>query len=167
MNIRKSKITDINEIMTLIHQAQKYFKETGIDQWQDGYPQETNIHDDIKKSCSYVLEDEKIIGTMYFAIEDDPSYFIIKGQWLTQNQPYAVIHRIVVDENHKGQNLAKKLLDYAINECQKNHIHSIRIDTHHDNLSMQRFLTKNDFHACGEITLESGALRIGFEKIIE
>ncbi len=167
MNIRKSKITDINEIMTLIRQAQKYFKETGIDQWQDGYPQEANIHDDIKKSCSYVLEDEKIIGTMYFAIEDDPSYFFIKGQWLTKNQPYAVIHRIVVDENHKGQNLAKKLLDYTINECQKKHIHSIRIDTHHDNLSMRHFLTKNDFHACGEITLESGALRIGFEKIIE
>ena len=43
MNIRKSKESDINEIMRLIHQAQKYFKNNGIDQWQDNYPQDIHI----------------------------------------------------------------------------------------------------------------------------
>lgn len=78
-----------------------------------------------------------------------------------------MIHRIVVDEAYKGQNIAHQLLEYAIHECQHNHIHSIRIDTHKDNLSMQRFLTKHSFEVCGEITLLSGARRIGFEKICE
>lgn len=166
MNIRKSEVKDIDCIMNLVHQAQDYFRQTGIDQWQDGYPQRENIRADIMKQCSYVLDNQQIIGTMYFAIEDDPAYHIIQGQWLTQDQPYAVIHRIVVDQNVKGQGLAKRLLDYAVEICQSQNIQSIRIDTHHDNLSMQRFLTKNDFHACGEITLASGALRIGFEKLL-
>lgn len=167
MEIRKSSLDDVKDIMTLIHQAQSYFKKAGIDQWQDGYPQADDIIQDINQGKSYVIEDTKIIGTMYFAIEDEPTYHIIDGAWKTANQPYAVIHRIVVDENHKSQNIAHQLLEYAIHECQQNHIHSIRIDTHEDNLSMQRFLQKHGFHQCGEITLLSGDLRIGFEKILE
>ena len=167
MEIRKSSLDDVKDIMTLIHQAQSYFKKAGIDQSQDGYPQADDIIQDINQGKSYVIEDTKIIGTMYFAIEDEPTYHIIDGAWKTANQPYAVIHRIVVDENHKGQNIAHQLLEYAIHECQQNHIHSIRIDTHEDNLSMQRFLTKHGFEACGQITLLSGASRIGFEKILE
>lgn len=166
MEIRKSTQKDIKAIMRLVHQAQTYFKNSGIDQWQDGYPKDENILNDIQKGNSYVLVDTDIIGTMYFALEEDPCYKTIDGSWLT-NQPYAVIHRIVVDEAYKGQSLAKKLLDYGIHICQENHIKSIRIDTHHDNQSMQRFLSKNGFKRCGGITLLSGAPRIGFEKIIE
>lgn len=165
MNIRKSKKSDINEIMRLIHQAQKYFKNNGIDQWQDNYPQDIHILEDILQEKSYVLDNDHIVGTMYFAIENEPTYNSIDGQWLQDNS-YGVIHRIVVDESYKGQNLAKRLLDYAIEECLSHQIYSIRIDTHHDNLSMQRFLKKNGFIACGKITLESGAPRIGFEKIL-
>lgn len=167
MKIRKSNKDDVNYIMNLIHQAQDYFKKSGIDQWQDGYPLIANILDDIQKKHSYVLEECQIIGTMYFAIESDPNYNVIEGEWKTQQQPYAVIHRIVVDQNYKGQNYASHLLQYAVYQCIENHIQSIRIDTHEDNLSMQRFLLKNGFVKCGKITLESGAPRIGFEKIIE
>lgn len=166
MEIRKSNTHDIQSIMHLIQQAQNYFKNAGIDQWQDGYPNEQNILIDIEKNSSYVLVNPNVIATMYFAIEDDPNYHMINGQWLTSQQPYAVIHRIVVDENYKGQNLAKVLLDYVIEDCQKNNVQSIRIDTHHDNQSMQRFLIKNGFELCGHITLESGAPRIAFEKLL-
>lgn len=167
MKIRKSNRNDVNQIMKLIRQAQTYFKNAGIDQWQDGYPCTDNILNDISQAHSYVLENQQIIGTMYFAIEDDPNYNHIVGEWKTHQQPYAVIHRIVVDENYKGQNIAGKLLKHAVEQCLYQHIQSIRIDTHEDNLSMQRFLLKNGFIKCGEITLESGAPRIAFEKIIE
>lgn len=166
MKIRKSTQKDVLSIMTLVHQAQAYFKTNGIDQWQDGYPQMQNIEDDIQRQKSYVLEDQKILGTMYFAIEDDPHYDSIQGRWLTHQQKYAVIHRIVVDENVKGQRLANQLLEFAIDKCNQAKIQSIRIDTHKDNLSMQRFLLRNGFKECGIVTLESGALRIGFEKIM-
>lgn len=164
MEIRKSNETDVQAIMKLVHQAQNYFKNAHIDQWQDGYPNEETILSDIKRKKSYVLVDKEIIGTMYFAIEDDPCYGVIDGSWLTAQQPYAVIHRIVVDESVKGNNIALHLLEFAKQECIKFNIASIRIDTHADNLSMQRFLLKHQFKKCGQITLESGAPRIGFEK---
>ena len=44
--------------------------------------------------------------------------------------------------------------------------HSVRMDTHNDNLSMQKFLTKYGFKHCGTITLANGALRRAYEKRI-
>ena len=166
MKIQLSKEENIPEIMCLIHQAQAYFKREGIDQWQDGYPNEETILQDIHKNSSYILIDENhVIGTMYFAFETEPTYAQIDGHWLT-NQPYAVIHRIVVDERVKGKSLAKQLLDFAITRCKEQEVCSIRIDTHQDNQSMQKFLKKNGFEFCGNITLESGDPRIAFEKIL-
>lgn len=46
MKIRKSTCTDVKDIMVLVHQAQNYFKENNIDQWQDGYPNSETILDD-------------------------------------------------------------------------------------------------------------------------
>jgi GNAT superfamily N-acetyltransferase len=167
MNIRKSEINDIDSIMEVIYDAQAYLKSQNIDQWQDGYPNHESFKDDINKNFSYVLTDnENIVGTMYFSFEEDPCYKGIDGQWKT-NGCYAVIHRIAVLSSYKGKGTAKVLLDFAVNECKKNNIPSIRIDTHIENLSMQRFLYKNGFELCGTITLMSGASRIALEKIIE
>lgn len=167
LNIRKTTLHDIPSVMELICQAQAYFKSQNIDQWQDGYPNGDVIKNDIQKENSYVLIDQDIIASMYFAIEDDPNYNEIDGNWLTQDQPYAIIHRIVVKDEYKGNNIAVHLLEFAINECLKYNISSIRIDTHKDNLSMQKFLEKHGFAYCGIVTLESGALRIAFEKIVD
>lgn len=38
MQFRKSVETDINNIMNIVKQAQAYFKQQGINQWQDNYP---------------------------------------------------------------------------------------------------------------------------------
>lgn len=164
--IRHSQIDEIPQMMKLIKQAQMYFKNNAIDQWQDGYPNEKQLLEDIHKNQSYVYVENSVIATMYFAIENDISYDYIEGSWLTSNSTYAVIHRIVVDTNFKGQGLAKKLLDYAIRQCLSHDVYSIRIDTHKDNLSMQSFLIKNGFQYCGVIYLESGASRIAFEKLL-
>lgn len=43
MELRKSSRSDIESIMKIIHQAQNYFKENGIDQWQNNYPNEETI----------------------------------------------------------------------------------------------------------------------------
>lgn len=167
MEIKHSKEANIDAIMELIHQAQSYFKVANIDQWQDGYPARSDILTDISNHHSYILEDHgHVIATMYLAFENDPNYTHIDGQWLT-NSSYAVIHRIVVDENQKGKNIAASLLKFAEKKCYEKHVQSIRIDTHKDNHSMQKFLKKNDFQFCGNITLESGAPRIAFEKILE
>ena len=166
MNIRKSNSHDIDDMMHIFHQAQAYFKNHNIDQWQNNYPNIEQIQNDQSKNCSYVIEDEHIVGTMFFANEIDHNYDHIEGQWKINYTDYAVIHRIAIADEYKGHAVAKQLLDFAVEICHQNNIQSIRIDTHLDNLSMQKFLTKNGFQFCGNISLENGDPRIAFEKVL-
>ena len=97
MEIHKSKIEDIHQILEVIRDAQKSMCDNGIPQWQDGYPNEMIISRDIQAGNSYVLVDGKrIVGTAYIIAEHEPSYdYIEGGQWLN-NHPYVVVHRIAV-----------------------------------------------------------------------
>ena len=48
--------------------------------------------------------------------------------------------------------------------AQLNNAESIRIDTHRDNIPMQKMLNKNGFIYCGIIYLLDGKERFAFEK---
>ena len=48
MEFRKSTKSDITKIMDIVKQAQAYFKEQNIDQWQNNYPNEEVINNEWK-----------------------------------------------------------------------------------------------------------------------
>ena len=164
MILRPTKIEDISRVIDIINQAKTYFKNNDIDQWQDGYPNEETIEKDIENNEAYVLEEDGVIlGTCMVTIHGEPAYNSIEGKWIL-NCPYICVHRIAVDNEYKGKGLASTILDQVV--AMYPDYHSVRMDTHHDNLSMQSFLTKYGFKYCGEITLKSGALRRAYEKRI-
>ena len=167
MEFRKAKKSDIPRIMDIIISAQKYMKENGIDQWQNGYPNEESILDDINEGKSYVLKrDGEVIATTYLSFDGESDYDIIyEGQWLS-DEKYAVIHRIAVDNDSKGQGVAGEVFKFIEKICLEKNIFDIKIDTHRDNKSMQKFLIKNGFERCGIIYLKDNSERIGFEKIL-
>lgn len=166
MKIRKANRSDLSDIMLLVRQAQAYLKEHHVNQWQNQYPNEEIILQDIDKKCFYVLEEKHLIGCMYFAVENDPNYEKIDGNWITEGS-CGVIHRIIIDSQEKGKGRAKLLLDEAEHMCQENNVTSIRIDTHEDNLSMRRFLKKNSFVECGIILIDGISPRIAYEKKVQ
>ena len=164
MILRPTKIEDISRVIDIINQAKTYFKNNDIDQWQDGYPNEETIEKDIENNEAYVLEEDGVIlGTCMVTIHGEPAYKRIEGKCIL-NCPYICVHRIAVDNEYKGKGLASTILDQVV--AMYPDYHSVRMDTHHDNLSMQSFLTKYGFKYCGEITLKSGALRRAYEKRI-
>ena len=165
MIFRKSTKLDVKAIMRIINQAQEYLKSQGINQWQNNYPNEDVINDDIAKGESYVLEkDGNIVATSVISFNKEKTYKVIHdGKWLT-NGEYAVIHRIAVDNTCKGAGVAHKIIEYAEEMCKEKGIHSIKVDTHRENLSMQKMLKKNGFEYCWVIYLADGAERVAFEK---
>jgi len=167
MEFRKSVKTDINGIMDIIRQAQAYFKEAGINQWQDNYPNIETISNDIDNEESYVLLKEgNIVATAVISFKVEKTYdSIYEGKWIS-NDEYAVIHRVAVDNNYKGSGLSSQIIKKAEQLCLDKGVHSIKVDTHEENISMQKLLKKNKFQYCGVIYLESGSKRIAFEKIL-
>ena len=63
--IRKTAYADIPAVMTLFDKARRTMATLGIDQWQDGYPFESDIRIDVSRGESYVvLRDGHIAATI-------------------------------------------------------------------------------------------------------
>lgn len=168
MEFRQAKISDLDQIVEIIELSKKYLKETKVDQWQDGYPAKEDLRKDIESGNSYVLTNkDEIVATTVISLDGESTYnLIFNGEWIT-NEEYIVMHRVAVHDKYKGKGIFKELIKEAESLALNKGISSIKIDTHRDNISMQRAVVKNDFKRCGIIYLEDGSERIAFEKVLK
>lgn len=164
--LRNANTTDLPAIWEIIQYAIEQRRKDGSDQWQDGYPNETTIQNDLDNGNGYVLEEDGIIQ-LYAAIifEKEPAYENIQGKWLTNND-YIVLHRIAASPIAKGKGTAVKLLQLTEELCIKKNIYSIKIDTNFDNLPMLKILDKMGYTYCGEVFFR-GSPRKAFEKVLK
>ena len=168
MEFRQANISDLDQIVEIIELSKKYLKETKVDQWQDGYPAKEDLRRDIESGNSYVLTNkDEIVATTVISLDGESTYnSIFNGEWIT-NEEYIVMHRVAVHDRYKGKGIFKELIKEAENLALNKGIFSIKIDTHRDNISMQKAVLKNDFKKCGIIYLEDGSERIAFEDKLE
>ena len=159
--IVKANMSQLPLILSIYEKARAFMAQTGNpNQWGTTDPPEEKVRQDILSERCYVnLKDDHIQAVFYFAVEQDPTYAYIEGAWLN-TEPYGVIHRIAVGENGRG--VAAECFDFALSHCP-----NLRIDTHEDNIPMQRCLAKNGFSRCGIIYLEDGDSRIAYQKVKE
>lgn len=158
---------DAVQIYALVQQAQTYFKANGIDQWQNGYPNQGSVQKDIAVKACYVVEQDGVVvatAALYFAEETSYSN-IFEGEWHA-TAPYAAIHRVAVENTLKGSGVSAFLYAGLEEVCRKHAISNVRGDTHRDNVAMQKFMEKMGFSYCGIIYLEDGAERLAFDKFI-
>ncbi len=158
--IRLATVGDLPEIMRVYETARSFMRKTGNPtQWQGGYPQQNIVLDDIDKQQLYVLENDGLVrGAFAFLAGPDSTYLkIYDGSWQS-DAPYFAIHRVASDGTVKG------FFSLCADFCKKKCPH-LRIDTHADNLVMQKAVQKAGFRRCGIIYLENGDPRIAYEFI--
>lgn len=165
--LQKATKDDIPDMMVIINDAKENLRKMGIDQWQNGYPNEAVLMADIEKGNSYLyLEDGKLLGVLALIYGADPLYQRIdNGKWKT-DLSYSVIHRIAVARESLGKGVIGRIFKLAELLTLTNGYESMRIDTHPDNKSMQRAIAKAEYEYCGHVFMEDGAMRLAFEKPI-
>ena len=159
--IRATQPTDMAEIMKVMDAAKTIMRQSGnMHQWGDGYPSESAIIADMERNGSFVVEDDgRIVGYFAFLPSPEPTYDIIyDGEWLDDQQPYHVVHRIASYPDAHG--IFTTIMDYCFS-----HDTNIRIDTHRDNTIMQHVILKYGFTYCGIIYLLSGDERLAYQMI--
>lgn len=167
MHIRISTQADLLRLMEIFTEARQTIAALGIDQWQDGYPNEQVIMEDIHRKRSYCLEEAGRIWGTFVLVPQEPCYDrITEGNWLTQNPNYIAIHRVAVSVAKRGQGLPNLIMSYAADHAASLGRRSLRIDTHQGNLVMRRMLEKQGFIHCGTIYLTSGASRVAYERLL-
>ena len=159
--IRPAAEQDLPRILEIYDHARQYMAQTGNpNQWKDGHPAASMLEEDIRKAQLFVCtEGQEILGVFYYSQGIDPTYLHIEDGTCLNDEPYGVIHRIAVADHRKG--VASFCFAYALSQCP-----NLRIDTHRDNLPMQRSLAKNGFSRCGIIYLANGEQRIAYQKVI-
>lgn len=164
-NFRKAILKDIPQIWEIIQGAIERRKKDGSRQWQDGYPNENSIGQDIQNGVGYVLtDDDAILGYAAILLNDEPAYDDLKGNWLT-NDDFVVVHRLAISGSYLGQGLAQKMMLGAEELALQNNIYSVKVDTNFDNSGMLRIFEKLGYTYCGEVTFRGG-IRKAFEKTL-
>ena len=161
MIIRKTTAADLAVAVQIYRDARVFMRENGNPtQWNREYPNRESILSDMDEGVGYVCEENgRVLAVFMFQVGRDETYDrIYGGAWLNA-EPYAVIHRIAVASDAHGRGVA----GFCFAECFKR-FPNLKIDTHRDNLPMQRSLEKNGFLRCGIIHLANGDERIAFQK---
>jgi len=165
MILRKATLSEVPVIWDILQQAIEQRRQEGSEQWQDGYPNEQTVVNDISKGYAYVLIDNNVIlayAAVIFGI--DLSYNDIKGQWLT-NGDYAVIHRVATSNVEKRKGIATCLFKMIEDLCVEHQVYSIKVDTNFDNIPMLRIFDKLNYTYCGEVFFR-GKPRRAYEKVL-
>ena len=165
MNIRNSTPDDFPRIMEIYSYARAFMADHGNpNQWgPTQWPPEDLIRQDIRDGNSYVCINEQgtVIGTFFFIFGEDiePVYKRIDdGAWL-DDSPYGVVHRLAGDGSEKG--IGEFCINWAFAQCGH-----LKVDTHSDNIVMQKLIRKLGFTHCGTIYVEEDDYpRLAFEKL--
>lgn len=161
MEIVHARTEQLTRILQIYADARAYMKEQGNPtQWENGYPGEALIRADIEAQKLYLcVENDEILGVFFFDMGEDPTYARIDGGAWLNDRPYGVIHRIAVAAHGRG--VAGFCFDYGLARCK-----NLKIDTHRDNLPMQRALARHGFVPCGTVYLENGDARVAYQKSV-
>lgn len=159
IQIRKTTAQDSLDVLALYKKAREYMaKNNNPNQWQDLPAITRLVLSDIKKGISYVLlDDGRIEAAFSLKEEAEETYADIEGSW-KDDSPYFTIHKLACRTHQKGY--SSSLIRFAF--LQMRHL---RLDTHQDNIPMQRLIQKMGFTYCGIIHLKDGSPRLAYEKV--
>ena len=157
MQVQKATYSQTDEILRIYEDARSFMRKSGNPtQWQGGYPYPEVVKSDIDKGQLYVIcEDGEIYGVFAFIKEEDPDYANIDGAWLN-SLPYAAIHRVASAGKRGG--IVAACVEYCLTQ-----INNLKIDTHEDNIPMQRSLERIGFSKCGKVYIARAGERIAFQ----
>lgn len=160
--IRPTVWADLSQVMLLFDKARSFMRKNGnAHQWINGYPTQSFIEEEINAGHSFVCENEdgKVVATFCYILGEDPTYIhIYQGEWLNE-EPYGTVHRLASSGEERG--VAKACFDWCLQRCP-----NLRVDTHRDNLPMQKNLLNDGFVYCGIIYVNDGSERLAYQKTV-
>jgi len=149
--IRQAQLNDLEAIFDIRQEASARLKRMHINQWQSESPTREKFLEDITKGMCFVYErDDMILGMATFQREPEYSY-----QTLTDMSiPAITLHRIAVSDQALHQGIGHAFFDFMQSYACTHGYQRLYVDTHPDNMIMQKILHKHDFTLLGSIKLE-------------
>lgn len=140
MRLRKASLADIPAIMHIMAQARAAQRALGFRQWDDGYPPESQLEEEISAGRGFVLADGDAICAYAAIVADDPEYADLQSVMTSYGESYAVIHRLAISDAYRGRGVGRRFLALLEEEMRHRGLLWSRADTGLENLPMQKAL---------------------------
>ncbi|WP_085833239.1 GNAT family N-acetyltransferase [Clostridium merdae] len=161
-NVRKAQMEDLPNLFNLYLGSIELMRLKGIDQWDDVYPNEQVLTQDVMNQELYVLEDEDgLAAAIVLNEEQEPQYRYV--DWKYHAGKIGVVHRLCVDAGHQGKGCGKKIARFAEKYFRGQDYNAIRLDAFPKNEPAIQLYYTLGYEHCGRILLRKGVFHC-FEK---
>ncbi len=150
MTLIKLNAQYLTEITTLFSEVIKKMQEDGINQWDDNYPDNQSIMNDLQEGTLFgILQDEKVIAVVTLNEQYSPQYDALS--WSLPTEDYLIVHRLAVHPLHQNKGLAKQIMAFSEEYAREHHYKGIRLDTYSKNPKNLYFYKKLNYKETGEV----------------
>lgn len=155
---------DLSTVAKLYRSAIQHMEQQGIPQWDELYPDEAILKEDIAAKELYLLkEGTNLLGCSVINAEQDPRY---KGlPFRLQSQHIGVIHRLCVNPVYQNCGVGKNLLETTEQKIAAMGYDVIRLDAFIQNPFALKLYEKAGYQKVETITLRKGIFQV-FEKAL-
>ena len=150
MNITLANINDLIQIIETIKMCISDLGKKGIYQWNENYPTEKIIQNDIENNNLYIIKDNcQIISLMTINEVQEKEWETIN--WSLKNTKPLCIHRLIIHPSWQKKGLGREFLKFAIEFAHNNKNDSIRFDAYSGNPELITTYTKSGCKKRGEV----------------
>lgn len=132
IDYRIACLEDLPEICGLVQAATDNMIQQNIFQWDELYPKEEILREDICKKQLYIgVIDEQIAVIYVLNQEYDAEYK--NGKWKYGDKEFCVIHRLCVNPFFQNKGVGRSTLQHIEKEVLMKGVHAIRLDAFTEN----------------------------------
>lgn len=153
--LRNAIHKDLEAIVDIFNKATEKMIDHGINQWDDLYPNEEILINDINSNQMLVGEiDHQIASVLVINQTYDEEYR--NGDWMYKDTFFCVVHRLCINPVFQGKGFGMITMQLIENTLRSNGIESIRLDAFSQNPIALRMYEKLGYKKVGEVTWRKG-----------
>lgn len=162
MEFKKASQSDLPNIMQIYRAAIKHMDDMGINQWDEIYPSEDIIKEDIVNTEMYIgLINSTIASAFTLSQRHDKEYE--NGNWRYDDLRYSVIHRLCVNPTYQNKRVGTQTMKFIEDILRSENVETVRLDAFSQNPAALRLYKKLGYNKVGEVNFRKGLFYL-FEK---
>jgi len=164
---KKVSENELDKIFELYKTCRKDLENKGIFQWDDNYPTQELLKENIKKGNLYKIEkDNELVGT--FVLNTKVDEFWSEIDW--QNNNFLGLHLLAIKPKYQGKGLGKKVLDFSEQKAKDEGYESLHLDVFSKNPAALNLYKNRGYKKVGKLYFEfkpvNNRIYYCFEKIL-
>jgi ribosomal protein S18 acetylase RimI-like enzyme len=164
MEMQLAKMDDLDSIVKIFKNAIENMIKNDILQWDEIYPNEDILADDVRKNQMYkIIFDNNIVSAFVLNKEYDEEYE--NGIWEYDGNNFMVLHRLCVNTEYQNKGFGARTMKCIEEHLKNTGIESIRLDTFSKNQAALKLYEKLGYKKTGETNWRKGLFYLLEKKL--